>query len=369
MNKIVLNNLKQEEFAREIKKLRIDDEMHFVINDSVANNIEILMYYLKYKKVKKVIFDKESENIDFLCYRNFVIYFQRYYLFTSNFIEIVFEGYLHEELKLLLDERFYLNYCKHQGIEPKWNENYLKKEKRKVEKNKHLLKYDIFKRLVEVQENMPYSYFNIPEQDNYDRFVFYFHMYSNERRNKILELVEDLGIDKYEKLVELIETNKINDEIFYYAIGFVYKDEKLIRVSLYTKFAGNIIHRDGIEEFLKRKHDLELEEEHRNLWYYAVDFYDNGIEEIKIYDEPYIFVKEINDKKINNLLHKRPCVKVSKYRYSKKIDEKYEFEFKKAFRENELERLRDLGLYRDNKKIVAIYLDNDEIRERVFYEL
>ncbi|MFW6009521.1 MAG: hypothetical protein ACOCP8_09685, partial [archaeon] len=111
MDTIVLQNIKPEYFVKELKMLKITSEMNFLVTDGLAKNINILIYYLKNQKVKKIIFHKENENLDVLCYRVFSIYLEKWYLTISKDIEILFCGYLDEDLQMLLKKRFYLNYC------------------------------------------------------------------------------------------------------------------------------------------------------------------------------------------------------------------------------------------------------------------
>jgi hypothetical protein len=268
-----------------------------------------------------------------------------------------------------LGERNYLNYCAKNKIKPQWNENLLKREELKIKQNKNLFKYPIFKELVELQKETPFSAFNIPKEKDVDRFVFYFNMYSEEEKEKILNFLERNNI-KIPKLIDLISTNKINIEIYYYMFGFSFKDNKLIRFTLYTRFNGLLlINKDLMRKFLLEKHNLEVKEELKNNWYYAIDFYSDGHEEIKIYDEPHLFKEKLNNLEINRVLQNKHCVKVFKYKDGEVKSIKYEFDLKKVFSMPEKKVLKKNRLFKANKNCLAIYLENGEIVKSVVYEL
>lgn len=365
------------EFVRELKKVKISESMKFVINDSLMLNMNILFHYLKMKNNKHIIFRKNDEELDLIALRKFATYIQKYYLHLSNNFLITFENFIDGELYIILGERNYLNYCYHNKIEPMWNENFLKKEKLKIERFKHLYKYKTFEYLVKKQEEIPYTKFNFPYDGKIDRFVFYLNCYSKELQNKGVEIMNNLEkIENYNprfekayiKIKELISTNKINDETYFYAIGLSYQNDKLDRITLYTWFANSILIKGGIKEFIKRKHKTDITEEIKNPWYYAIDFYEDK-EDVKIYDEPHIFKEKINDEILNKVLYNKEIVRVLKYRNNTKIDEKYEFEFNKIFTDEEKLILKKKKLFDKQYKVLAIYIQNGEIIKHTMYNI
>lgn len=373
MNNIQLNSIKEIDFAKELKQkfleTKITKQLNITLNNASCQNFDILIYYAKKKQIKNIIFEKDKNTIDILCQKKFTKLIKKYYLVYSKDIKITFENFSHKEILNMLGERNYLNYCNINQIKPIWDPIPFQKELQKIKEHKELLKYQTFKILVNKQKFIPFSMFNFPKENKTDRFVFYFNIESEQRQKEILNLIKALNIQKYTKIIELIKTNKINDEIYYYALGFSYQKNKLIRLTLYTKFDTKLLINEKLtKQFLKEKHNLELEEPFKNLWYYAIDFYEKH-EEIKLYDEPYYFNIELKDETLNSILKNKICVRVLKYKNNQKYNEKFEFEFDKCFNKNEKETLQKYKLYDKKSKILAIYVQEGKIIKKVLYNL
>nr|MDA3855896.1 hypothetical protein [Candidatus Woesearchaeota archaeon] len=172
----------------------------------------------------------------------------------------------------------------------------------------------------------------------------------------------------YYEIKNLISKNKINEETYYYAIGLSYKNDKIERISLYSKFANALIIKGEIKKFIQERHDIQIKEEFENVWYYAIDYYENK-EEIKVYEEPFIFKEKMNDEILNKVFHNKECVKVSKYRDNHKIDEKFEFEYDRILTNEEKDILRQNKLFDKQYKILAFYIRDGEIFKKTMYNL
>lgn len=363
---IKLESINRDKFVKELKKTNINENSITLLNESLMQNFEIYVEFLKIKKIKKISL-KQTRINDLLILKKFKKNIKKYFLYYIKNFKIIFEDFIDEEILMLIGERNYLNYCSLNNLKPKWNENFLKKEKNKIKQNSHLLKYETFKILIEAQKKIPFSKFNFPNEKGADRFVFYFHMYSEKQKEKILKLINNLKI-KNNELKKLIEENKINKEIFYYALGFKYKNNKIERITLYTKFSGDILRENKVKEFIKKKHEIEINIQLKNVWYYAIDFFEDK-NEIKIYDEPYLFNEKINNEEIDKILNNKHCIKVLKFIDKKNYLKKYEFNLKLTFNDDEKNTLKKYNLYKINKNTLAIYVKNGEILKSVIYEI
>lgn len=360
---IIVNSLDRTEFAKEIKKLNIQEELSFYLTDAVAQNIEILFYYLILKKVKKVTFIN-NEKVDILCHRKFKDYLQKYYVVNSQSIIINFKNFSQDDLYDLFTQRIYLIYCGNLGIEAIWNKEKLENEKKKILKHPELLKYDKFKMLCEKLDEFAFSSFNFPIEKGLERFVFYFQVYSEQSKEKVLEFLNQLDINP--NIIKEIKDNDLN-QFYQYAIGFSYKNEELIRMTLYCWFNEYLVLTKQNFNLIAQKYNLELKENFNLVWFYAIDFYPKH-QEIKIYDESHFFNQKLRNIEVEKVFKNKKSTYVIKYRDGKVLTQKFEFHLPMHFNDSELSILEKNGLYKTESKVLAIYLEDDEIKHFVLYD-
>lgn len=379
MNKIIIENLDQVEFAKELKekvKKELENSqnniLEFEITNALGKNFEILGYYMIQKKIEKVYLNLRND-LDIIVKKKLFYHFKKFFIYYSKNFIIEFKDLIDDEIILILGMKNYLHYKIKLNQKPMWNENFMKREKREIEKHKKLKNYETFNDCLELFEKFPFSKFNFPTEKEKTRFVFYFYMYSEEQKKILFDFLEKHNLTKlkeYNLLKNLIQNNKINEEIYYYAFGFSYQNDELIRFTLYTKFDVNLLENNQLNDFIFKKHNFKLDFKFQNIWYYGVDFFFEKECEFKFYDEPYFFNEKISKNEINQILKNKKCVKVSKFdSFGKLLTNKYEFEIQKEFDKNEQEILSKFNLYNSKNQILAIYLKEGKIIHKVFYNL
>jgi len=371
---IEINIFDKVEFAKELKnqiknKYNNDDNnstILFKLTNSLAQNIEIVYYYLIKLKIKKVILKKEN-NLDILINHKFKSYIKSNFLINSFLIKTKFDNFSNQELLDILNITNYLDYCRQEDIKAIWDKKLLKKELNRIEKYPELKKYEKYNYLASILTEIPFSKFNIPTQKNQDRFVFYFMVYSKYSQDQIIKHLKELNIT--EQVINIIYDNNIGTEIIQYAIGFSYENNQEIRITLYCQFREIMMSNiNSIKKYLIGKHNLDVKDEYNNISYYAIDFYKNK-KEIKIYDQNHIFKVELKDIEINNILKNKECTKVNKYLNNKITDTKYEFSIDDIFNSKEQRILEDKNLLTQNSKILALYIKDRRITKHTNYDL
>jgi len=372
---IMLKKIHKVEFAKELKKIFSTNKnsninkKHITIQatNALCKNFDIFGYFIIKKKITHL--NIHIDEIDIILKRKFIHHIKEFFIYYSKYFIINFPNLPHDELLKMIGTKNYLHYCTKLNKTPQWKKEYLVQQKLKIQHNKQLKKYNTFSDCCDLLNRFPFSKFNFPTEQNKDRFVFYFYMYDEKQKNILLDFLKKHKLDKHKKLLELIIENKINEEIFYYAFGFSYQNNKLIRFTLYTKFDIKLLKDRNIETFMTNKHQLTINPDYKNIWYYAVDFFSNKQEEFKIYDEPYIFNEILKNKELNTIFNKKRCVKVDKYKSKQIYTTKYEFEIQKHFNKLEQEKLKKYNLYNSKNQILAIYIKKNEIIHKVFYNL
>ncbi len=372
MNEINICNLNEIEFAKEIKKkvISIDDSYDFVLNDGLCKNFEIFLYYIDKLKIKKIkIVYKDS--VDILCYRIFQKKFVSDYIKYAQSFSIVFEGFKEYMLYELLGDKDYFVYCVANNIEPKWNEKKYTEQVEKIDQYKKLDQYENFQILKDNFKNYIGSSFNFPNEENADRFVFYFYVYSDDSRNKIIELIKKLNMKNKTYIIDYIREMDIR--LFsYFAIGFLYNEKKeLARETFYLQFSIIATKNRIVKKYIELKHKIKLlENDSELIWYYAIDFFnDNRPQEIKIYQE-HVFKKKLQDLNLNSLLREKPSIKVNKYVNCNIVDTKYEFHLKKFFKLSERKKLQEIGFDDLKSRILSIYVNDDGcVVKKIFYDI
>ncbi len=362
---ITLDSIDRDKFVDEIKKIDIKDEIIFELNDGFAMNFEIVLHYIDLKKVKKITINKVRE-VDMICYRKYLSILQQFYYYYSKKFEIIFDNLNNEELIATLAEKNYFLYCKNNNLEANWLKPQLARELNKIEKYKKLKKYREFEIISKKIGEFPFSSFNFPTENGVDRLVFYIYDYDEQSREKIIELLKQIGVDKKE-VYDLINSNKFFDIYEYYGIGFNYKAGELLRFTFYTKFSSLIKNNFGVEKFLEQKHNIKVPLL-KNALYYGIDYYKDYCE-IKVYEGSILFREELDDKELENVLRNKKTEKVLKYRDENKVNEKFEFNLFETFNKDEIEVLKKNDLYKQDNKIVAIYIKDKKVVKKVFYEI
>jgi len=90
---------------------------------------------------------------------------------------------------------------------------------------------------------------------------------------------------------------------------------------------------------------------------------------MKIYEESHLFTNVLEDVELGNILRGKVSTHVFKFKENKLIDEKFEFNLARNFREDEKEVLIKKGLITKEHKVFAIYLKDGKIVKSALYEL
>ncbi len=348
----------------ELKKFNFKKKVKIVLNEQLAKNIHLIFHYLEYFKNFEVTIIKK-DNLDDLCNRIFQKYLISNYPSLSSKFIIFFEDFSEDEIENILGFDNYLIYCSKLNKEPILNRNKLSYEKKKIKENSHLAKYDTFRILRNELDKLISPNITIPKEEDCDRFLFYYYIYSKESCNNIIKILNKLKVDL--RVIDLIRNNPINSIISYYAIGFTYKDGKLVRTTHYTGFR-DLSEVEKNLKFINSRHNLNFKENIKSLWGYAIDYYDK-YEEFKIYDvHDVLFDGRINNSKIRDLLKNKYCQKFFKIRSDRDIIIKYEFHLKKSFSRDEQDTLQEFGLNDGKSNVLSIYIDNGEISRSVLYD-
>ena len=377
MNPILINETEKIKFTKELKnnvnKILSSNNnnnisnLSFILTNVLTQNIEIVYYYLTKLKIKQITIISTPDNtIDIINKHRLKKYFENFFITNSQHIITTFKNFTQEEIFNFLDILNYIEYCKTQKLEPKWNQKLLNEEITRVNQYKNLKKYDKFNYLYSIMPQIPFSKFNIPTEKE-DRFVFYFMIYSKKIKKEILKHLKILKVNT--KILNIITNNNLNKEIVQYAIGYNYKNNIQTRETLYIQFNNSIlIYQNFIKKYIETKHNITLTNNYNQISYYAIDFY-NDREEIKIYDEQHIFKANLTNKKIENILKNKKCTKVDKYLNNKHNETKYEFSINKHFRQSDLNILKQQNIIKQNSKIFSLYIKNGQITKNVNYDL
>ena len=361
-----LRNWNEKGIIEDLKRFNFKKKVKIVLNDQLAKNIHLIFHYLEYLKEFEITIIKK-DNLDDLCYRIFQKYLISNYPSLSLKFSISFENFSDEDIINILGFSNYLIYCGKLNKKPTLDiKNRLSYEKKKLKENSHLAKYSAFNILSNELYKFPFSFFEIPKEESCDRFLFYYHIYSKESYNNTIKMLNKLKVDL--RIIDLIRTNSINSIISRYAIGFSYKDGKLIRTTHYTFFRDMLDIENNLR-FINSRHNFNFKENIRSLEIYAIDYYDR-YEEFKFYDAAHIlFGETINNPKIRDLLKNKKCRKIFKIKSDRSIITKYEFKLKESFDRDELATLQELGLSDGKSHMLSIYIDNGEISRSVLYDL
>ncbi len=368
---IKFENFNSQKFLEEFSQLNVSNESIISLNSQIIRNL-VLFFELAEKNNLVSFSFKKDLGLDFLGWRSLKKHFGKDFLKYFNKFKFKFVGFSEKELLELIPYPYYFRYCYEFNLEVSHNKKLYEKEKKKLLINWRLFfKYKSLRVFFQYFKKYPYSSFNFPVEKNKDRFVFYFYIFNEKRKNAFIDIIKKNNLN-IPDLNNFIEKMPIYDKIAGYALGFVYnKNKQLERVTLYTYILyphdtiGNI-------HFINKTHNLDLDYNNfSNIWAYGIDYYilPKRYKEIKIYSEPYIFNREISNRILNDIFYKKVCTYVIKIRDFKIVDEKYEFLYS-VFNSNEIESLKRFNLFEKNSKTLSIYLnEGGNIKRTVNYNV
>lgn len=276
---------------------------------------------------------------------------------------INFEGFSEKELLEFMHVKE-LNF-----LYKRWNKEYthsfefLDQQHTITKKYNYFGKYCEFNLILELIEDFPYSYITFPKEEGVERFVFYFYIFNQNRKKEFIQLLKSCNLD--EDLISLVEEQNPYEIIGGYAFGCSYKENKLIRTTLYPGFVGISKSKQNIE-FINKYHNLKLKNLNQHMLNYGIDSYKSH-REIKIYERDVEFKRKITSKDLFQILKGKFCDYVIKFREGNIYTEKYEF-FCSSFEPHEKKVLEKYGLYDSKATKISIYIDNNNnIKHYVFY--
>lgn len=365
-NHISFKSWNREEFILEMGDVG-KTEISVEFNDIILKNIEVFFEVLEKSKINKIVFiTNKNYEFDIVCFSIAKKFFEQNFAKLSAKYSFVFEGLTDEfVINKLIGQRNYFIYCNMKNVTTKWNSWLLSKEKELVLKYSSMEKYEEFKFLKSEFEKNPFSSFNFPQEKDITRFVYYFYVYDKYSQNTLIDYMKKTGFK--EKYIEIVKRTKFNVPVMGFGLGFSYKEEKVIRRTLYISFY-NPFDTDSSKEYFKSL-NIDLNKfKFNNIWYGGLDDY-GDFEEIKVYEEGNLFVNTLEDLELANILRGKVSTHVLKFKENSLVDEKFEFNLKRNFKENEIDVLIKKGLITKEHKILAIYLKNGKIVKSALYEL
>lgn len=359
--KYEFNNWEKEDFLIFLNSIDLNTmELNFILSDNLVKNLNIFFDFFKNKNIKLNLI---KTDLDIIMLRKLKKYFDENFnsIQNINFKLIDFNSY---EIKSILDDWKYFYYCNKNNLVPEIDFKNEKFEIEKVEKYKsNFFKYDSFKLCYDFfQNNKNQCYFNFPKEEGTNRFVFYFYLYDESIKEKIINLFKKIGINN--NIIENLKKIKLFSHSILFAIGFSYIDKSLIRTSFYNRFfeLNSKYNLNYIEQYDKFQKYALL-----NIVDFAIDYYDNH-KEYKFYFKENLFDLKLENKELNSIFNKSGCIKVLKILKNNHLIYKYEFGFN-SFNDLEIEILKKNNLYQSNHKLLAIYISENKIIKNIFYDI
>lgn len=344
------------------------EEIKFEFNDVLLKNIEVFFDVLSKWDVKKLVFVKSNLNeFDMICFSIAKRYLEANFAIISKKYKVIFEGLTDEfVINRLIGQRNYFLYCNMKDVTTKWNDWLLNKERELVKKYSSMEKYLEFKFLKSEFEKNPFSSFNFPQEIGIDRFVYYYYVYDEYSRKTFIEYMKKTGFNN--RYIDYVNKTKFNIPVMMYALGFSYKENKIVRRTFYVSFY-NPFDVDSSKEYFKNILGIDLSKfKFNNIWYGGIDDYETH-EEIKVYEEENLFINVLEDVELGNILRGKVSTHVFKFKENNLINEKFEFNLARNFREEERVVLIKKKLITKDHKIFAIYLKDGKIVKSALYEL
>lgn len=348
-----------ENFEIFLKSLNFkNSELNIILNDNLIKFIDNFFDFFSNTKIE---FNFIKSDLDIIMVRKLKKYFDENFQIIGKF-KFKFVDFDSLEIKSFLEGWKYIYYCHINSIKPNLDLEYEKKETQKVERYKNtFLKYNSFNLCLDFfSKNKSISYFNFPKEENLERFVLYFNIYTEKIRVEIIDLLKKLNINK--NIIEILKNVNLSFQ-FIFAIGFSYLDKNLIRTTLYTRFLE--INSNVNYNFIKNFGDFD-KIDLTKVKDFAVDYYVNGLE-YKFYFKESLFNINLKDKKLNLIFNKKPCIKVLKILRDNSYLFKFEFRFNQ-FNQNEINILKTYNLY-NKSKILSLYIINNKIVKNIFYDV
>jgi hypothetical protein len=363
MNIVKLNNWNKDKFISELSCLD-ENNFSFYFDDILANNIE---EFFKNNLNLKVIELHKLEELDIILVRKSKKFFSK---FNRQFLEknIKFIGFSQGEICSIISEELYFLYCNKYNLRFLSTDELDKLESEKLEKySTNLVKYDEFVKICNFfKKSDRYLYFNFPVEAGFDRFVFYFLVNTFEDKNEIIELFNSIGFNK--KCLDIFENVGVCENGSLYAVGFNYKDSKLVRTTLYSRL--NVFStKESKCEFLENHFNLDCDYSNLSVKDWGVDIFFDNSEILKIYFDEVNFSCDSYGNEFLKVLENKPTVSCFKYKNNKLVDKKYEFS-NNLFSEDEVKILEKFNIYDKNSKLFSIYLDeNNNLKNSVNYNI
>ena len=241
--------------------------------------------------------------------------------------------------------------------------------------SKSLIKYFEFDLILKYyKQNNRHMYFEFPVESTVDRFVFYFLINTQNDKDEILKLFENINLNQ--KCLNIFKKIEICENGSLFAVGFNYnkKTQILNRTTLYSKFNEFSSEKEKENEiFLKKYFNLNLKsnKDCLKIKNYGIDVFCDNIEVIKVYFEKSRFVYNIKEynSELNNVLEHKLCSICYKYYKNELVDEKYEFSIN-IFSEKEIKILQKNNICDKSTKLFSIYFDKlGNVKKNVKYNI
>lgn len=348
----------KEGFSVELDAL--GNELNFYLEDILINNIEL--FFEKFSNIKINFY--RSDEIDLILLRKVRKFFLKNFKLVS-FIKFV--DFSQEELRSFLGDEVYFKYCYDNSISVLRYDELILSEKLKLEKfSENMMKYNEFLEIFKFfNSSDKYMYWNFPIEKELDRFVFYFLVLTQEDKDEVLNLFSKINLDS--QIYDLIFNKGILKDCGMYAVGFNYKDEKLVRSTLYSRFYS-FSPKEKNELFLKKFFNLNCENFSGIIKDWGFDVFEDNSSTFKIYFKEKKFDRNLNSK-LGEILKNKSAVQCLKFKDGVICDEKFEFS-NNLFSREEIIILKSMKIYDEKSKLFSVYLNkNGEIVNSVSYNL
>jgi len=349
-----------ESFKVELESVKTNN---FYFNDILGNYFKEFFEFFRGKNIKINLF--KFEEIDEIIVKKLNKFFEINYEFFKE-INISFINFSSDDLFKIFGFENYVLYLVNKKSSLCKTKKLINNENLKLNQfSKKLSKYEQFCLISNYfKKTNKYCYFNFPTERGLDRFVFYFFILNEEDKREILQLFSSVCIDS--KIYDLFGNISVAENGFLFAIGFNFKDNKLIRTTLYGRF--DIKNNKKSNELFLQKH-FDLNYNFRNLFVkdWGLDVFDNQII-LKVYFRENNFNKGLNTE-LGKILENKANVGCLKIKDGEIIDEKFEFS-NNLFSRDEKNKLIKMGIFDEKSKLFSIYLDkNWNLKNSVSYNI
>ncbi len=361
---IKINSWKEEEFEKELLSIPKNQTLIFELNNQLAKNFSKLIEHYSNTK-PKLILQKSPEKLELLCKIIIRKYLKKNFPQVIGNTNIIFENFEPQDLEEFFSFHNYIYYCIKTKTQPQIPKIKIDVQKQIQQENsmqfKNFSEFKILQNFYSKNKNT--SYFLFPQEKNKQRFVFYFYITDENTKQSIIKILIELGINS--QITELIKKIPFGVNSIFYAIGFSYQNNSLIRTSFYTRFLTSKTS-DKNNLFIKNNFPQLSKFNFENLRDYAIDIFNNNELEYKFYMDKSHFNEKLSDKTIEKILSNKSCTKVIKIKNSSISNIKYEFATKQFNLKEKLHILKKENINK-NIKIFSIYIKNQKIIKTILY--